>query len=85
MEGIYFDETFAPIVGLNLSFSAEICARFQANPKETHLEAIKTIIRYVNDTINYDIWHSNDSNTHLVGFYDADWAENSNDRKSTSS
>lgn len=85
MEGIYFDETFAPVTRLNLSFTVEICARFQANPKETHLEVVNKIIRYVNDTINYDIWYSNDSNTHLVGFYDADWTENSNDRKSTSS
>jgi hypothetical protein len=42
----------------NIAFSVEVCARFQANPKESHITAVKCIIRYVNDTILYGIWYS---------------------------
>jgi hypothetical protein len=42
----------------NIAFSVGVCAHFQANPKESHLTAIKLIIRYVNDTINHRPWYS---------------------------
>jgi hypothetical protein len=35
----------------DIAFSVGVCARFQANPKESHLTAVKRIIRYVNDTL----------------------------------
>ena len=34
----------------DIMFSVCICARFQANPKETHLIAIKRILRYLKHT-----------------------------------
>jgi hypothetical protein len=40
---------------LDIAFSVGVCARFQANPKESHLTAVKRIIRYVNDTLLYGI------------------------------
>jgi hypothetical protein len=61
-----------------------VCARFQANPKESHLTAVKRIIRYVNDTLPYGIWYSRETNLVVAGYSDADWAGNANDRKSTS-
>jgi hypothetical protein len=42
----------------DIAFSVGVCARFQANPKESHLTAVKRIIRYVNDTLSYGIWYS---------------------------
>jgi spore germination protein GerM len=35
----------------DITFIVGVCARFQANPKESHLTAVKRIIRYVNDTL----------------------------------
>jgi hypothetical protein len=61
-----------------------VCARFQANPKESHLTAVKRIIRYVNDTLLYGIWYSRETNLVVAGYSDADWAGNADDRKSTS-
>ncbi|KAI9164699.1 hypothetical protein LWI28_000433 [Acer negundo] len=61
-----------------------ICARYQGDPKESHLSSVKTIIRYVNGTSNYGIWYSVDTNASLVGFSDVDWAGNCDDSKSTS-
>jgi len=39
----------------NISLSVGVCACFQENPKESHLTAVKRIIKYVNDTILYGI------------------------------
>jgi hypothetical protein len=68
----------------DISFSVGVCARFQANPKESHLTAVKRIIRYVNDTLSYGIWYSRETNLVVAGYSDADWAGNVDDRKSTS-
>ena len=39
----------------DIAFSMAICAYFQACPKESHLFAIKRIIKYVNGTLGYGI------------------------------
>ena len=67
----------------DICFSVGICAKYQTNPKESHIAAKKMIIRYVNDTIDYRIWFSKDTNSCLAWYSDADWVENADDRKST--
>ncbi|XP_031091110.1 secreted RxLR effector protein 161-like [Ipomoea triloba] len=68
----------------DINFSVGACARYQSNPKESHLTTVKRIIKYIKGTIEFGIWYSNESNTQLVGFTDADWAGNVDDRKNTS-
>ncbi|XP_048620197.1 secreted RxLR effector protein 161-like [Brassica napus] len=68
----------------DLSLSVGICARYQAKPKKSHLEATKRIIRYVKGTTNLGIYYSKGSNGNLPGNCNADWAGNVDDRKSTS-
>ena len=34
----------------DIMFSVCLCARFQSNPKESHLNAVKRILRYLNGT-----------------------------------
>ena len=36
----------------DIMFSVYLCARFQSNPRESHLKAVKRIIRYLKDAIN---------------------------------
>ncbi|KAK6160568.1 hypothetical protein DH2020_003949 [Rehmannia glutinosa] len=60
-----------------------LCARYQSDPKVTHLKALKRIIRYVGGTTDLGIWYTKDTNTNLVGFSDSDWAGDVVDRKST--
>jgi hypothetical protein len=67
----------------DIAFSVGVCARFQANLKESHLTAIKRIIRYINDTLLYGIWYSREINFVVGGHSDADWAGNADDKKST--
>ncbi|KAF7135792.1 hypothetical protein RHSIM_Rhsim08G0133500 [Rhododendron simsii] len=68
----------------DIAFSVGVCARYQANPKESHLTAIKCVIKYVSGTIGYGIWLSRDTTANLAGYSDADWAGCADDRKSTS-
>ena len=68
----------------DIVFSVGVCTRYQATPKESHLTAVKRIIRYINGTPDYGLWYSKDLNACLAGYLDADWAGSVDDRKSTS-
>ncbi|CAL8134942.1 unnamed protein product [Prunus armeniaca] len=68
---------------LDISFSVGLCARIQSDPKESHLLAVKKILRYVSGTTNFGVYYSFDSNVELAGYSDADWAGSIDDRKST--
>eukprot|EP00253_Pinus_taeda_P014920 PITA_14920 len=61
-----------------------IVGRFQANPKETHLQAVKRIFKYLQGTQNYGLWYPRDIYLTLHAYTDADWAGSVDDRKSTS-
>jgi hypothetical protein len=65
----------------DIAFSVRVCARFQASLKESHLTAVKRIIRYINDTLLYGIWYSRETNFVVAGHSDADWAGNADDKK----
>ncbi|XP_034219048.1 probable mannitol dehydrogenase [Prunus dulcis] len=67
----------------NLS-SSEFCARFQSDPKESHLFVVKIIIKYVSRTFEFGLLYTYDTCVNLVGYSDADWAGCSDGRKSTS-
>ena len=67
----------------NISYSVGVCARYQANPKESHMIALKRTIKYVKTTANFSVWYSKDTNDVLAGYSNTDWAENADDRKST--
>ena len=61
-----------------------MCARFQADPKEVHLRAVKRIMRYLVYTPKFGLWYPKGSTFDLIGYSDVDWAECKIDRKSTS-
>ena len=56
----------------DIAFSIGVCARYQAAPKESHLTAVKRIIRYINGTPDNGFWYSKDTNACLAGYSDAD-------------
>jgi hypothetical protein len=65
-------------------FSVCLCARFQANSKESHLKALKRILRYLKHTPNIGLWYLKGPNPTLIGFSDSNFVESLVDRKSTS-
>ena len=68
----------------DIMFSVCLCARFQSDPKESHLTAVKRIFRYLAGTVKYGLWYPKEANCDLVGYSDADFAGCKIDRKSTS-
>ena len=65
-------------------FSVCLCARFQANPKESHLSAVNKILRYLKHTPSIGLWYLKGASLDLLGYSDSDFARSHVDRKSTS-
>ena len=42
---------------LDIMYGVYLCARFQACPKEPHLNAIKRIFRYLKGTTDIGLWY----------------------------
>jgi hypothetical protein len=42
----------------DIAFSIGMYTRFQSNPKESHLTAVKRILKYLSFTSDYGIWYS---------------------------
>ena len=55
----------------DISYSVRVCARYQANPKESHMTTLKRIINYVKTTAEFGVWYSKDTNDVLAGYSDA--------------
>jgi len=68
----------------DIIFVVGVCARYQAEPKTSHLTQVKRILEYINSTNDYGILYSYSENSKLMGYCDADWAGSADDRKSTS-
>ncbi|KAJ9565352.1 hypothetical protein OSB04_001318 [Centaurea solstitialis] len=68
----------------DIMFATCFCARFQANPKESHMMAVKRILRYLKGTPNRGLWYPKETGFELVAFSDADHGGCQLDRKSTS-
>ena len=68
----------------DIMYSVCLCARYQSNPKESHLNAVKRIFRYLSGTKNLGLWYPKGTHNELFSYTDADWAVYTIDRKSTS-
>ena len=56
----------------DISYNVGVCAKYQANPKESHMTTLKRIIKYVKTTTDFGAWYSKDTNDVLLGYSDAD-------------
>jgi hypothetical protein len=68
----------------DIMLSVCMCARFQANPKECHLMAVKRIFCYLVLTPSLGLWYPKGSTFTLLGYSDLDYAGCRVERKSTS-
>ncbi|GJU96717.1 putative ribonuclease H-like domain-containing protein [Tanacetum coccineum] len=59
------------------------CARYQVNPKVSHLHVVKRIFRYLKGQPKLGLWYLKDSPFDLVAYTNSDYAGASLDRKST--
>ncbi|GJR88239.1 hypothetical protein Tco_0212250 [Tanacetum coccineum] len=68
----------------DIQFSTVLCVRYQSNPKESHLTAVKRILRYLKGTLTLGLYYPKCSGFDLKRYSDSDYAGCNMDRKSTS-
>ncbi|CAM8965344.1 unnamed protein product [Rhodiola kirilowii] len=68
----------------DIMYNVCLCARFQADPRETHLKVVKWILRYLKGTDTMCLWYPQNADLRLVGYTDVDFAGDRTERKSTS-
>ncbi|KAI3790995.1 hypothetical protein L2E82_04493 [Cichorium intybus] len=68
----------------DIMFSTCVCARYQANPMESHVIAVKRIFKYLKGTPKLGLWYPAKSDFQLNAFTDSDYGGCKLDRKSTS-
>ena len=58
----------------DIMYSVCLCVRFQACPKESHLNAVKIIFRYLKGTIHdIGLWYPKCNNFELICYSDVDF------------
>ncbi|GJT17700.1 putative reverse transcriptase domain-containing protein [Tanacetum coccineum] len=67
----------------DIMFAVCACARYQFNPKVSHLHVVKRIYRYLKGQPKLNLWYPKDSPFDLVAYTDSDYTRASLDRKST--
>ncbi|GKA75377.1 hypothetical protein Tco_0781755 [Tanacetum coccineum] len=65
-------------------FSVCLCARFQEDPKTSHLEAVKRIFLYIKGTTHLGLWYLKGSSIETIVYENSDHAGDYVDLKSTS-
>ncbi|GJY94213.1 hypothetical protein Tco_0510574 [Tanacetum coccineum] len=68
---------------LDILFVVCACAKYQVNPKVSHLHAVKRIFRYIKGQPKLGLRYPKDLPFDLVAYTDSDYAGASLDRKST--
>ena len=68
----------------DIILSVCVCARYQADPKESHETSVKRIFRYLKGKPNLGLWYSKEGPLQLIAYTDSDLGGDKFDRKSTS-
>ena len=67
----------------DIMFATCLCARFQSSPRESHLNAINIIFKYLSGSLYLGLWYPRNSSFDLISYSDADFTSSLLDRKST--
>ena len=67
----------------DICYAVGLVSRYQSNPGQTHWKAVKRILRYLRGTADYKLCYQG-SDLQLVGYSDADWGGDLDERKSIS-
>ena len=74
---------YVTITRPELAYSVNKVCQFMQNPLESHWKVVKRILRYLRGTLDHSLHLKRSMNLDIIGFCDADWASNPNDRRST--
>ncbi|XP_059654714.1 uncharacterized mitochondrial protein AtMg00810-like [Cornus florida] len=65
----------------DIMYSVGLVARFQCNPRLSHLQAAKRILRYIKGTISYGLHYIVSPILSITAFLDANWGGSLPDKK----
>ncbi|KAJ7528383.1 hypothetical protein O6H91_15G001300 [Diphasiastrum complanatum] len=68
----------------DISYVVGVVSQFMQNPSQAHWKSAKRILRYIQGTLNFGLKYEQPEVPMLVGYTDADWASNIDDRRYTS-
>ncbi|KAJ9566359.1 LOW QUALITY PROTEIN: hypothetical protein OSB04_002325 [Centaurea solstitialis] len=68
----------------DIMFSTCVCARYQSDPKESHMHAVKRILIYLKKTPSLGLWYPLHSGFDILAYTDSDYGGCQVDTKSTS-
>ncbi|KAK8963153.1 hypothetical protein KSP40_PGU007585 [Platanthera guangdongensis] len=68
----------------DIAYAVGRVSRYMAEPRQSHLVAAKHILKYVKSTSDMGLLYRRDSDFALLGYTDADYDGDSDDRRSTS-
>jgi hypothetical protein len=63
---------FLTITGADIAFAVNLVSRYMENPQETHMKAVKSIIRYLVGTTSLGLFYRKGASLKLTGYSDAD-------------
>lgn len=66
----------------DITFAVNSVSRFNNDPGKPHWEAVKRILRYLKGTMDAKLTYSRDENLKILGYCDADWASDEDERRS---
>lgn len=75
---LYLSQTSRP----DICYAATYLSSFNNDPRRVHIEALKHLIKYLKGTKTLALTLKNDQSDQIVGYSDADWANDIRDRKS---
>ncbi|XP_059071614.1 uncharacterized mitochondrial protein AtMg00810-like [Cryptomeria japonica] len=61
-----------------------LVSRYQSAPRQSHLNAITRIFKYIQGTLDFGLWYPKHGDFTLIGYTDADWGGYIDDQHSTS-
>ncbi|XP_038116805.1 secreted RxLR effector protein 161-like [Culex quinquefasciatus] len=68
----------------DILFAVNTLSRFNRNPGPKHWNAVKHLLRYLRGTATRRLEYKRDAESEIVGYCDADWGSDPDERKSTS-
>ena len=67
---------------LDICYVVRLVSRFQSNPGFAHWKIMKRILKYLKGTMDYTLFYRG-RDLRLVGYSDANWGSDLDERKST--
>lgn len=67
----------------DIGFAVSTLSRYNTNYGKAHWSAVKRVLRYLKGTIDMKLTYRKDSEGEMVGYCDADWAGDQDERRST--